>query len=162
MVRRILLIAWLSLFVAANGATAQQRQAVGVFGLWGAFREPGRCFALAEAAASSTRGTRPFASVAYWPGAGPGGQVYLRLSQQQRAGSAVLLRIDDRTFPLTGRGWDAWATGPASDAAVVLAMRSGLVMTVETRSANGGLVRDQYRLQGAPSAIDAAALACRR
>lgn len=160
--RRILLVASLGVLVAPHSLSAHQREAVGTYGLWGAFRETGRCFAIAEAATSSTRGTRPFATVAFWPGAGPGGQLHLRLSQQKRAESAVLLRIDERTFPLTGRGWDAWSSGPAMDAEVVTAMRSGQLMVVETRSANGGLVRDQYRLQGAPSAIDAAALACRR
>ena len=148
--------------VAPAAGHAQAREAVGTYGLWGAFREAGRCFAIAEAASSSTRGTRPFASIAFWPGAGPGGQFHIRLSQQKRPESAVLLRIGERTFPLVGRDWDAWASGPAMDAEVVTAMRSGLVMTVETRAANGALVRDQYRLQGAPSAIDAAALACRR
>jgi hypothetical protein len=39
-------------------------------------------------------------------------------------------------------------------------MRSGVTMTVETRSERGGIVRDRYALRGAPSAIDAAALAC--
>jgi hypothetical protein len=39
-------------------------------------------------------------------------------------------------------------------------MRSGLSMTIETRSLRGGILRDHYQLRGAPSAIDAAALAC--
>lgn len=169
MARRILLVPILGLFVSVSvtGQWAQaqtagaQRRALGTYGLWGAFREPGRCFAIAEASASSMRGTRPFASIGYWPGRG-GGQVHLRLSRPMRADSAVLLRIGERTFALSGREWDAWTSGPAADAEVIAAMRTGLTMVVETRSANGALIRDQYRLQGAPSAIDAAALGCAR
>ena len=41
-------------------------------------------------------------------------------------------------------------------------MRTGIAMTVETRAASGRLIRDQYQLRGAASAIDAAALACLR
>jgi len=72
----------------------------------------------------------------------------------------VLLRVGDRTFQLIGRGADAWAPDARGDAELLAAMRSGLSMTVETRSVRGGLLRDQYQLRGAPSAIDAAALAC--
>jgi hypothetical protein len=35
-------------------------------------------------------------------------------------------------------------------------------MVVETRSTRGQLVRDQYLLRGAATAMDAAALACAR
>jgi hypothetical protein len=41
-------------------------------------------------------------------------------------------------------------------------MRTGIEMSVETRSASGALVRDSYRLRGAATAIDAAAIACAR
>ena len=83
-----------------------------------------------------------------------------RLSRAKREGSAVLLRIDDRTFQLRGGGADAWAADPAADAEIVSAMRTGIEMNVETRSASGALVRDSYRLRGAATAIDAAAIAC--
>ena len=42
------------------------------------------------------------------------------------------------------------------------AMRTGIEMIVETRSARGALMRDHYRLRGAATAMDAAAIACRR
>ena len=41
-------------------------------------------------------------------------------------------------------------------------MRTGIEMSVETRSTRGALVRDQYRLRGAATAMDAAAIACAR
>jgi hypothetical protein len=39
-------------------------------------------------------------------------------------------------------------------------MRTGIDMTVETRSERGALVRNYYQLRGAATAIDAAAIAC--
>jgi hypothetical protein len=153
----------LVVFVAGFAASAAaQPRPLGVFGLWGSFQDEGRCYAIAQPVDSSIRGTRPFASVAYWPRRGARGQLHVRLSGQKRAESAVLLRIDGRSYQLVGRGWDAWAADARADAELVAAMRSGIAMTVETRSVRGGLVRDQYRLRGAPSAIDAAALACAR
>jgi hypothetical protein len=140
-----------------------QRQSLGIFSQWGAFRESQRCFAIAEPHRSpAAEGWKPFASVGYWPGRGARGQVHFRLSRQKRPGSAVLLRIDDRTFQLFGGGNNAWAQDRRADAEIVAAMRSGIDMTVETRSERGALVRDYYQLRGAATAIDAAAVACAR
>lgn len=157
---------WIAFFAAllANSApVAAQRQSLGIFLQWGAFRDtsPARCFAIAEPLGSpKADGWRPFASVSFWPGAGVRGQVHLRLSRNKRPGSAVLLRIDDRTFQLFAGGANAWAPSPRSDAEIVSAMRSGIDMVVETRSDRGALVRDRYQLRGAATAIDAAAVGC--
>ena len=71
-----------------------------------------------------------------------------------------LLKIDDRTFQLLAGGRDAWAQDGRADAEIVAAMRTGVAMTVETRSERGAFVRDNYGLAGAATAIDAAAIAC--
>ena len=157
----------LILFVAAglSAPALAQRESLGIFWQWGAFREPKaqRCFAIAEPfRAAKAEGWKPFVSVAYWPGRGARGQLHVRLSRQKRPGSAVLLRIDERTFQLVGGGNNAWAPNARSDAEIVAAMRTGIDMTVETRSVRGVLVRDQYQLRGAATAIDAAAIACAR
>jgi len=154
----------LPLFLLAVAApAAAQRATLGVFGTWGAFREPGRCFAIAEPYQPARPGDgRGFASVGYWPARAVRGQAFFRLSRAKRDGSAVLLRIDDRTFQLRGGGADAWPADPAADSEIVAAMRTGIEMNVETRSAGGALVRDSYRLRGAATAIDSAAIACAR
>ncbi len=142
-----------------------QRQSLGIFSQWGAFREanPRRCFAIAEPfRGPRAEGWKPFASVGYWPGRGSGGQLHIRLSRQKRPQSAVLLRIDGRTFQLVGAGNNAWAPDRRGDAEIVSAMRTGIDMIVETRSVTGALVRDQYPLRGAATAIDAAAISCAR
>ena len=149
------------LFAAAAPATAQQ--ALGVFGTWAAFRGADRCYAIAEPYQEPRAGDgRAFVSVGYWPARGARGQAYFRLSRAKREGSAVLLRIDERTFQLRGGGADAWGLDSAADADIVSAMRTGIEMTVETRAASGAVVRDSYRLRGAATAIDAAAIACAR
>jgi cytochrome c len=84
----------------------------------------------------------------------------VRLSREKRPGSAVLARIDGRSFQLAGGGRDAWAPDAAADGEIQAAMRTGLDLIVETRSTLGRLVRDHYRLRGAATAIDAAAVAC--
>ncbi|HEY0044706.1 MAG TPA: hypothetical protein VGB62_09170 [Allosphingosinicella sp.] len=131
--------------------------------MWGAFAAAGKCYAIAEPERSPRRqGGRGYASVGYWPGSAVRGQLHFRLPAAKRQGSAVLLRIDDRTFQLIGGGDNAWAPDARADAEIVAAMRTGLAMTVETRTERGALLRDTYRLRGAATAIDAAAIACAR
>lgn len=153
------------LLIAAAAAATSAPEPLGVFGQWGAFQRKGptRCYAIAEPhARPRPQGWKSFASVAYWPGEGRRGQVHFRLGRMKREGSAVLLRIDGRTFQLIGGGKDAWAPGPGADAAIVAAMRSGVDMTIETRTATGAVLRESYRLKGAATAVDAAAIACAR
>ena len=151
----------LALLLAAPAAA--QPQSLGVFGMWGAFRGGDRCYAIAEPhRAPAPEGWRPFVAIGYWPGRGIAGQLHVRLSREKRSGSAVLVRIDGRSFQLRGGGRDAWAPDGRADDEILAAMRTGIDMVVETRSTRGLLVRDQYRLRGAATALDAAALACLR
>ena len=94
---------FLCLLIALAAPAAAQRQALGVFGGWAAFRDPGRCYAIAAAVAGPrAEGWRPFFSVGNWPARGPGGQIHVRLSRAKRDGSAVLARIDGTSFQLVG------------------------------------------------------------
>jgi hypothetical protein len=154
-------LGFIFLCVLLAAPAAAQRRALGTWSFWGAFRDNERCFAIAEPV-DPARGTRPFASIGWWPGRGLAGQLHIRLGADKRPESAVLLRIDGRIFQLNAASRDAWAPDSAADAAIVAAMRTGIEMTVETRSVRGALVRDSYRLRGAATAIDAAAIACRR
>jgi hypothetical protein len=134
-------------------------QSLGIFGGWGAFIEGGRCYAIARPAETTPAGGRPFASVGHWPPR-RGGQLHVRLGREKRPGSAVLLRIDGRSFQLSGGGRDAWAADGRADQEIQAAMRTGIEMIVETRAADGAAVRDRYGLRGAATAMDAAAIAC--
>jgi hypothetical protein len=150
---------FLALAVAAPAAA--QQQSLGVFGLWGAFAAKSRCYAISEPLQPRRdAAARAFVSVGWFPAQGVRGQLHIRFPQPKRQGSAVLLRIDDRTFQLIGGGHDAWAPDARADAEIVAAMRSGLEMRVETRNAGGGLMREGFALRGAATALDAAAIAC--
>lgn len=154
-----LLFAFICMMLAP--AAAAQQQSLGIFGMWGAIAGGGRCYAISQPyRAPRAEQWRPFVAVGHWSGRRIGGQVHVRLSREKRAGSAVLLRIDGRSFQLRGGGRDAWAPDSRADDEIRTAMRTGIEMIVETRSVRGLLVRDQYRLRGAATAMDAAALAC--
>jgi hypothetical protein len=147
--------------LALAAPAAAQQQSLGIFGLWGAFAEKSRCYAISEPlkpGRDSSAGT--FVSVGWFPAQAVRGQLHVRFAEPKRPESAVLLRIDERTFQLTGGGADAWAPDARADAEIVAAMRSGLEMVVETRNRRGGVMRDSYRLRGAATALDAAAIAC--
>lgn len=153
----------LLLCVAAAVPAGAQRQSLGVFGTWGAFRSQAGCYAVtAPWQGPAPESWRPFVSVAHWPRRRIANQLHVRLSRTKRDGSAVLLRIDGRVYQLSGGRRDAWAPDARADAEIQDAMRTGMEMIVETRSAAGRLIRDHYRLQGAATAMDAAAIACIR
>ncbi|WP_157216661.1 hypothetical protein [Flavisphingomonas formosensis] len=151
--------------LAFSPAPAPARDTLGVFEGWGAFRDavPARCYAIAEPAARS-RGSawRAFAAVSTWPGRRVRGQLHIRLSRAQAPGQPIMLSLGDRSFPLIAGGADAWAPDRRADAAIVAAMRSASSMSVEGHGLGGAPFVDAYRLRGAATAIDAAALGCAR
>jgi len=152
--------------LASVATAATDRTAIAIFREWGAFREgpeaaPLRCYAIAEPPPNSANAGRgAFASVASWPAKRIRTQIAIRLSHPTRDGGAVTLNIGDTAFPLMARWQEAWAHDRRQDAAIVAAMRSGSSMSVSAVGANGNPFADVYRLRGAASAIDAAALAC--
>jgi hypothetical protein len=144
------------------------KDSLGVFGQWGAFRDPQvpRCYAIA-AAESDPRSTRnrehaPFASVGSWPRRSIRGQVHFRLSRNLAAASAISLSLGGERFALAGGGGDAWAKDQRMDAAIVAAMRSANSMSVTARDRAGRRFTDRYRLDGAATAMDAATVGCAR
>lgn len=157
---------FLLLLVATPGiALAAPRTALGIFDGWGAFRDPAtpRCYAIAAPAATIGRAqVKAYASVGYWPRSRIRGQFYVRLSKPRRAETELRLTIGSRRFILAGNGVHGWASDARMDAAIVAAMRSAPSMSVESSSTTGGAIADTYRLRGAATAIDAAALGCAR
>jgi hypothetical protein len=141
---------------------AGARDALGAFDSWGAFRDPTplHCFAIAEPVSALGGKWRPFASVAHWPAQNIRSQLHIRLSHERRAGAAVILTVDDRKWGLVSGKYDAWAPSPAHDAYIIAKIRAGRSMSISTIGINGGAFADTYRLKGAATAIDAAALGC--
>jgi hypothetical protein len=155
----------LILSLALMAAPLAARDSLGVFGTWGAFRDPAvpRCYAIAMPRSSQrARDYQPFASIGTWPKRGVRGQVHVRLSRTVAANAAIALTVGGTRFALTGGGGDAWATDKAMDAAIVAAMRSAKSMTVSGRDSRGRGFSDTYVLEGAATAIDAATVGCAR
>lgn len=161
-------VALLVLALAASPLAA--KDSLGVFGQWGAFRDPQvpRCYAIAAAeieARASARNARqhaPFASIGTWPKRGVRGQVHLRLSRNLAESPRIALAVGGQRFELTGGGGDAWARDRTMDAAIVAAMRSAGSMSVSATDRAGRRFTDRYDLEGAATAMDAATVGCAR
>ena len=148
---------------ALIAAPALAREALGMFGTWGVFRDPqaARCYAIAMAQPSTRqRDFQPYADVAWWPRAQVRGQVHFRLSRKLRPNAPIQLSIGGQRIALTGGSADAWAPDKRGDAAIMAAMRSATEMTVSARGANGQSFSNTWTLDGAATAMDAAAVAC--
>ncbi|RIV89147.1 hypothetical protein [Aurantiacibacter zhengii] len=139
------------------------KDSLGVFGQWGAFRDPAvpRCYAIAAAETGrDRRDFDPFASVGIWPERQVRGQVHFRLSRELSSSPRLRLAIGGQRFDLAGGGGDAWATGAGDDAAIRTAMRAASRMTISATDNRGNRFTDRYSLEGAATAIDAARVGC--
>ena len=154
-----------ALCVLAIAAPASGKDSLGIFGDWGAFRDPAgpRCYAIAKPAPSRARRDHvPFASVGTWPDRNVRGQISVRLSRSIDRERDIVLRVGDKRFELVGNGANAWARDRAADAAIVAAMRAAGSMTISAADANGRRFSNRYDLNGAATAMDAATVACAR
>jgi len=146
-------VAPFALIIWSFAAPLAARETVGTFATWAAFcDEPRKCFAISEPA---ERTKHPFLSVAV---AGATLRVSAHLGRPSRAAK---LMIGDAAFTLAVSGEEAVAD-PITSRRIVAAMRNGESATLVGTSDRGGRFRHHYLLTGAPSAIDAAAVASLR
>ena len=154
----------LALMAFALAGTAVARDSLGVFETWGAFRDPAvpRCYAIAMAEKNAGRKQefQPYFTVGNWPARGIRGAVHVRLARRLAPGSKVTVSFPDATFNLQTGQADAWPGDQTTNAGILAQMRSAAKMVVIARASDGRSFRDSYTLQGAASAIDAAALGC--
>jgi hypothetical protein len=146
---------------------AAARNALGVHGAWAAFRDgkPARCFAVSEpdrAISPAEPEWRPFFSIATWPDNKVEGQVHIRMSKQRKPGTPLRLTVGAARFGMISSGAEAWAPDPATDRAIIAALRTSRRATIVGRARDGTMIRDGYLLAGAATAVDAARLACAR
>ena len=148
------------LLLAAWPAEARVVQAQGQ---WAALADRGKCRAMARSLLNAGKNQpQAYAAILFDPPKGVAGTLSVRLSRPARPGASVIVTIGDRPFLLKGQGWFAWSRGPAQEAAIIAAMRGSTGMRVEARDRSGRRSVDRYLLDGAPTAIDAAAAACAR
>lgn len=157
--RRLLVLAALAL-----GGTAAARDSLGVFGTWGAFRDPAvpRCYAIAmaEKVAGREQAFQPYLTVGYWPKRGIRGAIHVRLARRLAPGSSVNVSFPDANFTLQAGQADAWPSDQRANAAIIAQMRSASRVVVTAQGNDGRKFRDSYLLSGVASAMDAAALGC--
>jgi len=146
------------LFLALSAAAPAT---IAAGGGWAAIDRGGTCEALTRslriAAKDKVQASAGFAFTAdrrRW------GEFHARLSRVPRPGSSVLVTVGNQPFLLVARGDWAWSRGPSQEQAIIDAARNGGMMRVEARDGAGRRFVDPYMLDGAPTAIDAAAARC--
>ena len=146
-------VARFALIILPFAAPLAARETVGTFATWAAFcDEPRKCFAISEPV---ERTNHPSLRVAI-----QGSQVSVQAHLGRPARAAKLV-IGDAEFALVVSGKEASADLRTSRG-IVAAMREGESATLVGTSDRGGRFRHHYLLAGAPSAIDAAAVASLR
>jgi hypothetical protein len=160
-VMRIVATFFLAACVATASAAEQRGAAIVAGGGWAAIDRGDSCVALSRSLRIAAKGkVQAIAGFAFSPDRRRWGEFHARLSHVPRAGSTVMLIVANRPFLLVVRdGW-AWSRGPLQEQAIIAAARIGGGMRVEGRDLAGRRFADVYSLDGAPTAIDAAAARC--
>lgn len=151
-------IAALALVLAVPAAAAQ---VIYAGGQWAAIDRGGSCEAATRALRIAEKGQIQARAGFAFDAVGPRhGQFFAQLSRIPRSGSTVILTVGDQPFLLAaGSGW-AWSREAAQDSAIIAAARSSGGMRIDSRDGGGRRFVDRYLLDGAPTAIDAAAARC--
>ncbi len=143
------------------GAAAPRGAIIHAGGAWATIDRGGACEALARSARIAPPGkAQAVAGFTFTPDHRRWGEFHARLSRAPRAGSSVMLNVGGQPFLLVASGGWAWSRGPLQEQAIIAAVRSATAMRVEARDASGNRFADPYALDGAPTAIDAAAARC--
>jgi hypothetical protein len=150
------------LVLSAVVAAASPRGAVlTATGAWAAIDRGAVCEALSRAQRIAAPGkVQASAGFAFTADHRRWGEFHAQLRRVPRPGSSVLLNVGGQPFLLVSRGDSAWSRGGRQEQAIIAAVRSAGSMRVEARDAGGRRFSDVYALDGAPTAIDAAAARC--
>ena len=149
------------LLIISASAAAGRSDVLYAGGAWAAVDRGATCEALARSARIAAKGkVQAIASFTFAPDRKRWGEFHARLRRMPRPGAAVMLKIGSQPFLLVARDNMAWSDGPLQEQAIIAALRDATGMTVESRDAGGRRFVDPYSLDGAATAIDAAAAAC--
>jgi hypothetical protein len=147
--------------VLSSAAIAAPSRLIVAGGSWASFDRGRSCEAMAKPIVPVRKEeAEPYVAIAFDRGGPRQGQLFVQLRRPARPGSSVILTIGDQPFLLTARGSSAWSKDPVQESAILAAMRTAGGMRLEGRSATGRRMADRFMLDGAPTAIDAAAAAC--
>jgi hypothetical protein len=130
-------------------------------GAWAAVDRGAACEALTRSQRIASKDkVQAVAGITFTPDHRRWGEFHVRLSRIPRGDASVMLLIGDRPFLLAARGDWAWSRGPLQAQAIIAALRDAAAMRVASRDVAGRRFADPYLLDGAPTAIDAAAARC--
>ena len=130
-------------------------------GSWAGVDRGSSCVALTRSERIAAKGkVQATAGFAFTPDHRRWGEFHAHLRRVPRVGASVILTIAGQPFLLVARGDWAWSRGPLQEQAIIAAVRGAGRMNVESRDAAGRRFVDPYLLDGAPTAIDAAAARC--
>lgn len=159
----------LVLFGFTAPAFAQDRDHLGTFRDWNAFRETldgtTTCYAVAipDEQQLSRRGRQRgdvFFFVTNWRDRGVPSQVNVIIGYPLDEDSTPMIRIGGDSFEMFGRGNRAWLRDNEEVDELMSAMRRGSRMVVTGRSAQGTDSTDEYSLLGVSAALDSISTAC--
>lgn len=152
---------WLAALFLILAAPASAFAPIFAGGQWAALDRGASCEAATRAVRIAEKGKVQARAGFAFDVSGPRhGQFFAQLSRMPRPGSTVILTVGDQPFLLAaGSGW-AWSRDPAQEAAIIAAARSAGGMRIESRDQAGARFIDRYLLEGAATAIDAAAARC--
>jgi hypothetical protein len=151
----ILIVAGLAQAAVARGTV------VYAGGAWAAIDRGAVCEAVSRSQKVMPKDkVQPIAGISFTADRRRWGEFHVRLSRIPRGDATVMAKIGDQPFLLVTRGGWAWSRGPAQAQAIIDALRNATVMSVSSRDAAGVRFSDPYLLDGAPTAIDAAAARC--
>jgi hypothetical protein len=148
------------LAVVASSADARGN-VVFAGGAWAAIDRGTTCEALTRSQKIAPKDkVQAVAGFSFGAGAGRRVEFHVRLSRVPRGDASVMLQVGGQPFLLTTRGGWAWSRGAQQAQAIIDALRYATTMSVQSRDAAGVRFTDPYLLDGAPTAIDAAAARC--
>ena len=153
---------WLVILIILIASTpVAGAQLLSAGGQWVAVDRGGACEAATRSLRIALKGKVQARAGFAFDEAGPRrGQFFAQLSRVPRPGSTVILTVGDQPFLLASRGDWAWSRDSTQEAAIISAARSATGMRIQSRDRAGGRFTDRYLLDGAPTAIDAAAARC--
>jgi hypothetical protein len=130
-------------------------------GAWAAIDRGGTCEALTRSQKIAPKDkVQALAGFSFSAGGARAVEFHVRLSRMPRADASVMLQVNGQPFLLATRGGWAWSRGPQQAQAIIDAFRNAPTMSVQSRDTAGARFSDPYLLDGAPTAIDAAAARC--
>lgn len=153
---------WLPLLLLCVSAPASSGAGI-IYsgGAWAAIDRGSTCEALARSARVAAKGkVQAIAGFTFSADRRRWGEFHARLRRVPRPNASVMLKAGNQPFLLVARGDWAWSSGPLQEQAIMAAVRGGGWMSIEARDTAGRRFTDYYALDGAATAIDAAAARC--